>query len=388
MMLQKSRIASIDAWRIPTISEKETWDSESSPWPTIPINFLIKVTLESGECGVGEVSSQLWYLNETPEQILSAIRQYDSALRGIDATNLSVCHELMLKCYAGGAPGARSARSGVDMALWDLTGKLVGMPVYKLMGGGHSGGIPVMFCTYQDSAELVSRDCKKAIDEGYQAIKVKVGDKLLSAGWSYGNLVSEAEKLAAALEVIPSNIMVDADANQAWWNAGATISTLRPLSKYRNLSIEQPLGYDDITGSAHVRNTAGIPVILDESVWSAEAMVQIVQAQACDRIVCKLNRLGGLFEARKVIAICEAAGIGVSVDTAPFTLLGDTAVFHTAASCRTVFPVDEGHLSMVHVAGDSPFTGGVEIKQGFASLGEEPGLGVEVDWEIVKTWQT
>lgn len=212
-----SKIASVETWRIPTISVKETWNSDTSPWPTVPINFLVKVTLETGSYGIGEISSQLWYLNETPEQIVSAIRLYDDALRGVDVTNLSVCHELMLKCYGGGAPGARSARSGVDMALWDLLGKLIGMPVYKLMGGGRASGIPVMFCTYQDTAELVVRDCKKAIDEGYQAIKVKVGDKLLSSGWSYENLIGEAEKLAAALEAIPNNIMVDADANQAWW---------------------------------------------------------------------------------------------------------------------------------------------------------------------------
>lgn len=387
-MRAETEIASVEVWRIPTVSIKETWDSESSPWPTTPINFLVKVTLTSGVYGVGEVSSQLWYLNETPEQIVSAIRLYADALRGADASNLSVCHELMLRCYAGGAPGARSARSGVDMALWDAWGKLTAMPVYKLMGGGHPGRIPLMFCTYQTTPELVIRDCRKAIEQGFQALKVKVGDKLLGSGWSYANLISEADKLAAALETIPDHIMVDADANQAWWNAGVTISTLRALGKYRNLSIEQPLGHDDISGSAHVRKTAGVPVVLDESVWSTEAMIRIVKAEACDRIVCKLNRVGGLSEARNVIAICEAAGVGVSVDTAPYTLLGDTAVFHTAASCRKVFPIDEGHLSMVAVSGEAPFTGGVAIEAGFGSLHDKPGLGVEVDWEIVNQWET
>ncbi len=380
-------IKSVETWRMPTVAIKETWSSATSPWPTTPINFLVKVTLESGVYGVGEVNTQLWYLNETPEQIASVIALYNDALRGIDGANIAFCHDRMLKCYGGGSPGARSARSGVDIALWDALGKEVSLPVYKLLGGGNPSDIPLMFCTYQDTPELAVRDCLKAVDEGFQAIKVKVGDRLYSAGWTIKNLLAEADKLAAVLEAVPDHILIDADANQGWWNAGMTISILRGLSKFRNLSMEQPLGYDDISGAAHVRKVSGVPVILDESVWSAEAMIQIVQAEACDRIVCKLNRLGGFFEARKVISICEAAGVGVAVDTAPYTLLGDTAVFHAAATCKTVFPVDEGHLSFVAISDKNPFTGGVAIKNGLASLPDAPGLGINVDWDIVAGWK-
>ena len=281
-------------------------------------------------------------------------------------------------------------RAALDQALISRFGtyweRAVQQPVYKLLGGGNPKNIPLMFCTYQDTPELAVRDCKTAVEKGFQAIKVKVGDRLYSAGWTNKDLLAEADKLAAVLEAVPDHIMIDADANQAWWNAGATISILRGLSRFRNLSIEQPLGYDDISGAAHVRRTSGVPVILDESVWSAEAMVRIIQAEACDRIVCKLNRLGGFFEARKVIAICEAAGVGVSVDTAPYTLLGDTAVFHAASTCKVVFPVDEGHLSFVAIDGQNPFTGGVVIKNGVASLSDRPGLGIDVAWDIVRGW--
>jgi L-Ala-D/L-Glu epimerase len=383
-MNRAERIASIEAWRMPTMSTKETWDSEDSPWPTTPINFLVKVTLESGVYGVGEVSTQLWYLNETPEQILSVIAAYDSALKSADPTNLALCHSLMLNRYGSGVPGARGARSGVDMALFDVVGKLWQVPSYKLMGGAaHPDRIPLMFCTYQDTADKAIADCRAAIDKGFQAVKVKVGDRLIANGWNYPDLSRETEKLAATLKEIPSHIMVDADANQAWWNEGATISALRSLAHHRNLSMEQPLSYDNVNGSARVREASGVPQILDESVWSAEAMIRIVQASACDRIVLKLARVGGMFEARKIIAICEAAAIGVSLDTAPYTLLGDTAVFHTASSCKNVFPVDEGHQSMIALC-DAWFSGGVTIKDGFACLPDVPGLGIDVNWALVK----
>ncbi|WP_414953704.1 mandelate racemase/muconate lactonizing enzyme family protein [Caballeronia eucalypticola] len=369
---------------MPTSSIKETWDSEDSPWPTSPINFLVRVTLQSGMYGVGEISTQLWYLNETPEQILSIIAAYDRVLKLADPTNLALCHSLMLNCYGSGIPGARGARSGVDMALFDVVGRLWEVPSYKLMGGAANAcQIPLMFCTYQNTADKAIADCRAAIARGFKALKIKVGDRLIANGWNFQDLTLEADKLAATLKCIPGHIMVDADANQAWWNEGSTISVLRSLAHHRNLSMEQPLSYDNVNGSAHVRAASGVPQILDESVWSAEAMIRIVQAKACDRIVLKLARVGGMFEARKIIAICEAAAIGVSLDTAPYTVLGDTAVFHTAISCRHVFPVDEGHQSMIAL-NCNWFSGGVTIKDGCASVPDVPGLGIEVDWSLVK----
>ena len=123
-------------------------------------------------------------------------------------------------------------------------------------------------------------------------------------------------------------------------------------------------------------------MILDESVWSPEALANIVRLGACDRMVLKLNRLGGFHPAAQAIAICEAAGIGVSVDTNPYTLVGDTACCHIAAIARTPYPVDcEGHVSFLDIGKPNPFRGGIRLNGARASLPDAPGLGVEVDWD-------
>ncbi len=86
--------------------------------------------------------------------------------------------------------------------------------------------------------------------------------------------------------------------------------------------------------------------------------------------------MGGFTKARKVADICEAASIGVSLDTMPFTKLGDTAMCHLGATIRDPFPVDaEGHLWFE----ETPFVGGIELDGARARLPKEPGLGVEVD---------
>jgi L-alanine-DL-glutamate epimerase-like enolase superfamily enzyme len=160
------------------------------------------------------------------------------------------------------------------------------------------------------------------------------------------------------------------------------------VDRHDNLSIEQPLHYADLSGAAHVRAHAGVPVILDESVWSPQAMLELVRLGACDRIVCKLNRLGGFVPAMQTAAICDAANIGVSVDTNPYTIIGDTASCHIAACIRTHYPVDcEGHLSFIDLGDETLFSGGITFADGRAHLPDAPGLGVEVDWAAVARHQ-
>jgi L-alanine-DL-glutamate epimerase-like enolase superfamily enzyme len=97
---------------------------------------------------------------------------------------------------------------------------------------------------------------------------------------------------------------------------------------------------------------------------------------AADRVLLKPNRVGGLFPARKIVSICEANGIGISLDTMPFTVLGDTMLCHLGATIRTHFPIDgEGHTFFT----EQPFVGGVELSGGRARLSNRPGFGIEVD---------
>jgi len=382
------KIARVEAFRIYPKSIKEAWEEDDFVWPSQLPAMLVKVTAEDGSFGVGEAAAQEWYLGETADQLGACIKLYDRALRGIDAGNLALCHQKMLGAYGGGMPGGRSARCGVDMALYDLAGKNLGQPVHALFGGAYRTRFEMLTNLYHKTPEEMAAACTEFADRGFKGLKVKVGDVLLAEGWNRDTVLAEVAKLEAALEVTPRNVMVDADANQGWESAAWTVSILRQFAGFDNLSIEQPLPYADLDGAVHVRDHGGVPVILDESVWSAEAMMQIARMGACDRIVLKINRVGGFFEALKVIAICEAAGIGVSVDTNPFTLLGDTAVCQIAARCRIPYPVDcEGHVSFLSLGEHSFLSGGITIDRGIATLPDAPGLGVDVDWDILTKHQ-
>ena len=382
------KIARVEGFRLYPKAVKEAWTEDQYVWPSQPPSFLVKVTGEDGTYGVGEASSQEWYLGETADQMAELFRLYERALQGADPANFALCHHRMESAYGGGMPGGRTARSGVDMALYDLAGKARGVPVSLLLGGGYRTEFEMLTNLYHKSPEEMAAACREFVGRGFKGLKVKVGDEVLAKGWTRDTVLSELAKLDAALDATPRDVYIDADANQGWESAQWTVTLLRRYQQHDNLSIEQPLPYADLDGHAHVRRAAGVPVILDESVWSAKAMLQIARMGACDRIVLKLNRLGGLFESLKVVAICEAAGIGVSVDTNPYTLVGDTACCHIAAVVRTPYPVDcEGHVSFLDLGPHRLVTGGITIRDGRAKLPDAPGLGVDIDWEALEKHQ-
>ncbi|MBV9246303.1 MAG: mandelate racemase/muconate lactonizing enzyme family protein [Methylobacteriaceae bacterium] len=376
------KIARIEWFRLDPKVEKEAWVEDEYVWPSQLPCFIVKVSAGDGTYGIGEATSQVWYLGETAEQMESYFRLFDEALGGKDPSNFALAHQAMEATVGGGMPGGRGARSGVDMALYDLVGKARGMPVHALLGGAYRTSFELLTNLYHKTPEEMARACKEFVGRGFKGLKVKVGDVVLAKGWDRDNLESELAKLEAALEVVPKDVYIDADANQGWRSAKWTVSVLRRFETYDNLSIEQPLPYADLEGAAFVRAHAKVPIIMDESVWSPQAMMHLIRMGAADRIVLKLNRVGGFFPAHEIITMCEAAGIGVSVDTNPYTLLGDTAVCHIAAVARTPYPVDcEGHVSFLSLGDVSPYVGGITIKEGRGSLPDAPGLGIDIDWK-------
>ncbi len=212
------------------------------------------------------------------------------------------------------------AKASLENAVWDLMGRARGLPLAKMLGGGQRDRVEVgVSIGIQPTLEDLLERVDQFVDKGYGRIKMKI-----EPGW-------EIKPLSAVRERYPA-IKLMADANSAF--SLDHVSLFQEMDALKLLMIEQPLHYLDFTGHAYVRKTVKVPVILDESVISPEAMFQIAKLEAADRIVLKINRVGGFWYALKIISICEAVSIGMSLDTMPFTKLGDTALCHLGAVIR------------------------------------------------------
>jgi L-alanine-DL-glutamate epimerase-like enolase superfamily enzyme len=373
------KIMGIDTYPIKMKPVKR--DYQANQLASIPgtSTVIVRINTDKGISGLGEVAAGSAYFNQTMGSVMDWLRGYGGALVGRNPLDVIGAHRVMEQISGAYPPGCQPARAGIDLALYDIAGKAHNCPVYEILGGVYRTEFELLTNLYELTPASKAAACREFVRKGFRGLKVKVGATTRTQGISAETFKYEQAKLVAALEAVPRDIYIDADANQSWGNAKIAVRIIEEILQkkfYPNLSLEQPIHHLDFEGHRFIREALKIPVIMDESVVSPQAMLQIVKHAAADRIVLKWNRVGGLWQARKIIDICEAAWIGVSLDTMPFTRLGDTANCHLAATIRDPYPVDaDGHLWFA----DTPFRGGLQIKRGRARINAAPGFGVELD---------
>ena len=346
---------------------------------TPPETVFVRIGTDDGIEGFGDGATLPHYLGHGIGSMLDWLKRFRKVLIGCDPLNIAGIHRQMEIAASIGVPGCRPAQAAIDMAIYDLAGKAHGCPVYELLGGALRTELELQTQMHGHSVEQLLSVCEYHIAKGFSGLKLKIGGKIRREGYSKAAVDEEADKICGVAARLPAEIQVDVDANQALGNPKIAIGVFERVLReafHPNLSIEQPLHHLDLAGHALIRRMLPFPMILDESVTSPVAMMQIVRHQAADRIVLKPNRVGGLWPARKIISICEANGIGISLDTMPFTLLGDTMLCHLGATIRTHFPLDgEGHTFF----SETPFAGGVKLSGGRAQIPNAPGFAIEVN---------
>ncbi len=376
------KITSLDVFPIQMLPVKTGYRAEDELSKIARVDtVLIRINTDTDVYGLGEAATIRSYFNQTRGTLVDWLQAAGDALVGADPLDFVQVHRRLHPVVGEKPPGTHPARAAIDMAIHDLAGRAYGVPVYKLLGGAYRTEFEMLTNLYEETAEAKVEAALDFVSRGFKGLKVKVGDSFILNGYSVRNVHHELGMLKAVLDAVPSDIYVDADSNQSWQTAKFAVRAVEYLTQdrfYPNLSIEQPLHHLDFVGHGYVRDALSVPLILDETIVSPEAMLQVVKHRAADRIVLKMNRVGGYMNAMRVAAICEAEGIGISLDTMPFTKLGDTAHCHLAAALRDPYPVDaEGHLWFQ----DTPIVGGLELEGGTARLSDEPGLGCELNLE-------
>ncbi len=369
----------------PSLQHQASAQSMAAQRYKAPETGVVRIFTDGGYQGIGDGATLPHYLGHGIGSMADWMRRFRRLLVGADPLNIANIHRLMDSVTDRNPPGCRPAQAAIDMAIYDLAGKAHGCPVYDLLGGAYRTRFYLQTQMHGHTPEQLLGVCNHYIEQGYKALKIKIGGQIRRDGCLSKQAVdADLAKVTAAASHLADNIQIDVDANQTLASPKTTINFFESVIRtahHPNMSVEQPLHHLDIAGHGFVRRSLPLPIILDESVTSPVAMMQIVRLEAADRIVLKPNRVGGLWQARKIIAICDANGIGVSLDTMPFTELGNTMLCHLAATIPTSYPLDaEGHTFFK----GSPFRGGLDIHGGQAHLSNAPGFGVEIDEQKLK----
>lgn len=328
--------------------------------------LMVKVYTDEGVVGLGEVScTAVW----SGEDHVSAARMIETylapVLLGQDPTHVERLTTLMRKTIANN-PFTRSA---IEMALWDILGKVANLPVYRLLGGPVRDFVTTKYSVSGLPPAQAAEIAAWAVEQGFRTMKVKVGIEP----------DEDVARVAAVREAIGPDVRLGVDANGGW-SPRVAIQTIPRLYEYNIFFAEQPVPDLDVEWLADVRRQVKVPVMADESVYSPQDATAIIRAGAADILSVYVGKGGGISGARKMAAIAEGAGLVCTIGSNLEMGVASAAMIHlgmaTSAIAAEDFPCD---ILSVFYYEDDLLVEPLPIEAGKARPHEKPGLGVELD---------
>jgi len=312
---------------------------------TVASNSIVQIN-HDGYTGYGEAAPDEFY-GEDVETVLACVARFAGNLGNDPFAIEDVMNQLDKIIRLNPA-----VKAAVDIALYDLVGKMLGVPLYKLLGLNAAHAAHTSFTLGIDSPTEMAKKALKAID--YPILKVKVGTR------------HDLDNIKAIREV--SQAVIRVDANTAW-TAKEAIQAINALAPYTIEFVEQPVAPRDLAGLKLVRENVPLPIIADESCVTVEDIPRV--AECVDGINIKLMKCGGLRHALKMIHVARAHNLRVMIGCMIESSLAITAAAHLTPLVD--YADLDGHL----LIDNDPYVG-VGVLNGKLVLPEGPGLGVKV----------
>lgn len=324
-------------------------------------DIIVRITADNGMVGYGEAPATAVITGDTLGSIRCAISDFIApSIIGMDIENLDGIEKKLHSCILKNT----SAKAAVDMAVYDLYAKNLGKPLYKVLGGNRCSFETDLTISVNPVEEMV-RDSLDAVNRGFRCLKIKVGKEGLK----------DVERIAAIRAAVGPDIALRVDANQGW-TAKDSIRIIRALED-RGLDIdlvEQPVSCHDFKGMQAVTAAVATPILADESVFSVEDAIRLLDGRAADLINIKLMKTGGIYEALKICAVAEAYGKECMIGCMLESKIAVSAAAHLAAAKGVITRADLDGPSLCSI---DPYAGGpIYEESGLIRMTEEPGIGI------------
>ena len=338
------------------------------------VNFVfVRVETRDGLVGWGEAAclgGPTWS-EESAESIAATLDRYVIPwLRGRDATQLESLRLEMSKRVQGN-PFARAA---VEMALWDLNGRALGVPVHRLLGGRVRDRVPLSWSLAVASGDAEIAEARDKIARGHRIFKIKTAARPVA---------DDIARVRAIREAVGPDVRLRVDANQGW-DRPTALRAIRAMEPFDLDFVEQPVPRWDLDGLAEIARGVSVPIMADESCASPQDALAITRRGGVSILALKLTKAAGLANTMAVARIAEAAGLGCYVGCMIETSLGTAAYLHAAVAASPVTWGCElfGPLLLRGDVVREP----VRYADGCILALDGPGLGVEVDEARLKEW--
>ena len=326
----------------------------------------------------------------------SLIHGWKRMLIGRDPLNVEAIWERIrtLGIFAGAQGGQYiTALSGLEIALWDLAGKALGLPVYQLLGGKFRDKVRI-YCD-SDMEVPIGEEADRKLPwikaQGFTAMKIDLDDARDPARFdavnftaSNGEIDRMVKWVSHVREAIPANMDLACDMHGRY-DAPTGKKVAKALEPFRLMWLEEPVPPEDIDAMADIRHSTSTPIACGENLYLRWGYTQLLQKRAVDIIQPDFQKVGGIAEAQKVANLAQAFYIPV----APHCVVSPIGVMATAHACTTFpnFLACEWHWINHLDLWKSWVREGEIIVNGYVTPTDKPGLGVEMDEEVAKKAQ-
>ena len=336
---------------------------------------FVKVYTDEGIDGVGEAT-----LEYKEKALVGAVEHIKDVLVGKDPTNIErIVHDLYRDSYWRCGPVLMSALSAVEVALWDILGKSLGVPVYKLLGGKTMDKVRIYVNGWFAGAktpEEFGEKAKIAVQRGVTAMKWDpFGKSYLEI--SNKDLDTALRCVAAVREAVGSEVDLLIEGHGRF-NVPTGVKIAKELEQFKPMLFEEPVPPDNLEALKAVRDKSPVAISAGERLYNLRQYKELFETRAADYIQPDISHAGGIMELKKISAMAEMHYIAFAPHN-PSGPVANAATLQLAASCTNV-----SILEIMY--SDVPWRADVtnedlRYEDGYIYVPDKPGIGIEINEE-------
>jgi len=323
-------------------------------------NVFIRLETDSGIVGWG-CSTPDMVTSETKETVLKSFEVAKRQVIGCDPTRIN----LLNYALENDLQGNPSVKASVNLAVYDIIGKMAGMPLFRLLGGFREK-IETSVTIGLNPTDLMVKKAREIVSDGFNIIKIKCGI----------NVEEDIENILAIRDAVGSTIKLRLDANEGY----SVEEALRMIKVIEEKGadielLEQPTKASHLYSLKEVTHQSPVPIMADETALTLKDSVKLLKHESADMINIKLMKIGGVTNAIKANVFAELADVPIMVGCMNESMAAMSAGVHFACAFRNVKYADlDSALDFVNDVAK----GGARYEKGFVIPSEQPGLGVDV----------